>query len=150
VYVDPDVVEFISTNFLPVRAHVREQAEEFKRLGSRFEAQWTPTILLVDPEGTEKHRLEGFLPKEDFLGQLTLGLGHSAFAHGDFAGARRWYDDVLERYPDTEAAPEAQYWTGVSEYKETGDAAALAATARRFTDRYSDTSWAKKSAVWKS
>jgi Tetratricopeptide repeat/Thioredoxin-like domain len=149
VYPDPDVVQFISENFLPVRVHVREQADEFKQLGQKFGAQWTPTILLIDDSGTERHRVEGFLPKEDFLGQLTLGIGHSAFARGKFPEARRWFDQVLERYPETEAAPEAQYWTGVAEYKETDDGALLAATAKRFTERYSDTSWAKKSSVWR-
>ena len=150
MYVDPVVVELISTNFLAVRVHVREQSEEFKRLGQRFDAQWTPTILLIDLEGTERHRIEGFLPRDDFLAQLTLGLGKSAFAHGNFAEAQRWYDAVLERYPETDAAPEAQYWRGVAEYKETNDPAALAATAKRFTERYPDTSWAKKSSVWRS
>ena len=150
MYPDPEVVQFISDHFLPVRVHVREQADEFKRLGQKFNALWTPTILLIDDGGTERHRVEGFLPKEDFLAQLTLGLGHSAFARGTFSDARRWFDQVLERYPETEAAPEAQYWTGVAEYKETGDAAALAATAKWFTERYTDTSWAKKSSVWKS
>jgi len=148
VYVDPDVVEFISANFLPVRVHVREQADEFKRLGGRFDAHWTPTILVIAPDGAEKHRIEGFLPKDDFLAQLMLGLGHSAFASGRFAEARRWFDQALERYPRTDAAPEAQYWSGVAVYKETGDNAALVATAERFKKRYSDTTWAKKSSVW--
>jgi hypothetical protein len=150
VYVDPQVIEFIGRHFLPVRAHVREQAEAYKRLGERFAAQWTPTTLIVDSDGVERHRVEGFLPKDDFIAQLMIGLGKSAFAHGDFAAARRWYDAVLEEYPATEAAPEAQYWTGVAEYKQTGDGAALGATARRFAERYSDSVWAKKASVWGS
>jgi tetratricopeptide (TPR) repeat protein len=148
VYVDRDVIEFITQHFLPVRAHVREQAQEFQRLGERFGAQWTPAILIVAPDGTERHRIEGFLPKDDFLAQLMVGLAKSDFARGRFAEARRWYAQVLEKYPDTESAPEAQYWAGVAEYKESGDAAALGATAKRFTERYSDSTWAKKASVW--
>lgn len=136
-------------NFVPVRVHIREQAGEYKRLGERFGAHWTPTTLIIDGDGAERHRLEGFLPKEDYLGQLTLGLAKSAFAHARYSEARALFDVVLERYPDSEAAPEAQYWTGVSAYKETGDAAALAETAGRFGQRYSDTVWAKKASVWK-
>jgi hypothetical protein len=41
------------------------------------------------------------------------------------------------------------YWAGVSRYKGNGDAAALNDTARRFTERYRDTSWAKKASVWR-
>jgi hypothetical protein len=51
VYADPKVAGFVNDNFIPVRVHVKDQAGEFKRLGERFNAQWTPTILLVDSNG---------------------------------------------------------------------------------------------------
>jgi thioredoxin-related protein len=70
VYTDPRVVEFVSRNFIPVRVHVKENADAFKKLGERFSAQWTPTTLIVDSTGTERHRIEGFLPADDFLSQL--------------------------------------------------------------------------------
>ncbi|MBA3258411.1 MAG: hypothetical protein H0T68_02960 [Gemmatimonadales bacterium] len=49
---------------------------------------------------------------------------------------------------DSEAGAEALYWVGVSRYKASNDAAALADTARQFRERYQDTSWAKKASVW--
>jgi TolA-binding protein len=58
------------------------------------------------------------------------------------------FSEVIERYAESDAAAEAQYWRGVSRYKSTGDASALAATAGEFTKRYSDTQWAKKASVW--
>ena len=149
MYTDQRVVEVVTEEFVPVRVHVREDAEEFKRLGAKYDAQWTPTILIVDPQGKERHRIEGFLPANDFLAQLTLGLGHSAFARSEFAEAERRFRQVAERYPDTEAAPEAMYWAGVARYKGTGDADALTRTAQQFATRYTDTSWAKKASVWK-
>lgn len=133
---------------MPVRVHVKEQADAFQRLGGRYGVQWTPTILILDPSGTERHRIEGFLPAEDFLAQLALGLAHAAFARGAFDDAGRRFREVVERYPDSEAAAEALYWAGVSRYKATGDAAALADTARQFGARYTGTSWAKKASVW--
>jgi tetratricopeptide (TPR) repeat protein len=148
VYATPQVAKFITDQFIPVRIHVRDQADEFKRLGARFNAQWTPTILLLDASGQERHRVEGFLPAEDFLAQLTLGLAHSAFARGEFAEAERWYRQAVESYSATEAAPEALYWTGVARYKATNDAAALGETAKQFASRYRDSSWAKKASVW--
>jgi tetratricopeptide (TPR) repeat protein len=148
VYPDPKVVRFIEENFIPVRVHVREDADEYKRLGARYGQQWTPTILILDPNGKERHRVEGFLPAGDLLAQLTLGLGHSAFARGEFAEAERRFREVVEKYPETDAAPEALYWAGVAGYKATGDLAALHDTAREFQKRYRDTSWAKKASVW--
>ena len=150
MYTDPRVVDFIQQHFTPVRAHVRDNHDEFKRLGARFNSQWTPTTLIVDSEGNERHRIEGFLPADDFLAQLTLGLAKSAFARGSFSDAERLYREVVDKYPNTEGAAEALYWAGVSRYKGTGDASALGETARAFSSRYTDTSWAKKASVWKA
>jgi hypothetical protein len=150
VYPDPQVSEFITRHFAPVLAHVRDQAELFKQLGQRFNAQWTPTVLIVDPDGRERHRIEGFLPVDEFLSQLRLGLAHSAFARGQFGEAEPLFREVVERHPNTEAAAEAQYWAGVSRYKATNDAGALADTARAFGERYQESNWAKKASVWRS
>jgi TolA-binding protein len=149
VYPDPRVIEFVQQHFTPVRAHVRENADAFKRLGARFNAQWTPTTLIVDSDGNERHRIEGFLPADDFLAQLSLGLAHSAFARGKFKEAEPLYRAIVDQFPNGDAAPEALYWAGVSKYKASGDAAALGDTARAFSTRYTGTSWAKKASVWK-
>jgi TolA-binding protein len=148
VYPDPRVSEFIKENFVPVRVHVREQPEEFKRLGARYGAQWTPTTLVIAPAGEERHRIEGFLPVEDFLAQLALGLAKSAFARGQFDEGERRFRSIVDTYPHSDAAPEAMYWAGVSRYKGTGDAAALKETGRQFRERFTDTPWAKKASVW--
>ena len=148
MYPDPRVVELIERHFVPVRVHVREQRDEFQRLGARYEAPWTPTTLVIDSGGAERHRIEGFLPVMDFLGQLALGIARAAFARKDYAAAERLYREVVDRYPDSDAAPEAQYWAGVSKYRATNDAGALKETGRAFRERYQDTSWAKKASVW--
>ena len=146
---DPRVVRLVNENFIPVRVHPRDQPEDFKRFGERYGAQWTPTILELDPDGNERYRVEGFLPTDDLLAQLMLGLGHMAFKEGDFRNSERWFSDVAQRSPESEAAPEAVYWAGVSRYKASNDAKALAETARAFDTRYQSSSWAKKASVWK-
>jgi thioredoxin-related protein len=148
VYPDPRVAELIDKYFVPIRVHARDQRDEFMRLGERFGAQWTPTTLILDNKGEERHRIEGFLPADDFAPQLLLGLGHAAFAEGKFTDAEARFTDVVEKYPNADAAAEAQYWKGVSRYKSTGDGSALAATAQAFAERYRDTPWAKKASVW--
>jgi TolA-binding protein len=148
VYTDPRVVEFVNRHFVPVRVHVKENADAFQKLGERFSAQWTPTTLVVDPTGAERHRIEGFLPADDFLSQLMLGVAKAAFARQDYAKAEGLYRAVLERLPDTDAAAESQYWSGVSRYRATNDAGALKSTAQAFTQRYRDSAWAKKASVW--
>jgi hypothetical protein len=149
VYPDERVARFITDNFLPARVHVREQADDFKRLGERYSALWTPTLLVLDPDGTERHRIEGFLPADDLVAQLALGLGHSAFARKEWKEAERWFREVVERFPKTDAAPEALYWAGVARYKASNDASALAETADAFARRYLGSAWAKKASVWR-
>lgn len=148
MYSDRAVAHYITDHLEPVRVHVREQRDEYKRLSERFNAQWTPTILILDPDGEEEHRIEGFLPVDDFLSQIELGLAKVAFRHHNYAEAERLYREIVEKFPSTDAAPEAQYWAGVSKYKGHGDASALRATAAAFRERYQDTTWAKKASVW--
>jgi TolA-binding protein len=149
VYPDPRVVEFVNRNFVPVRVHVKDDKDAFKTLADKYDAHWTPATLLVDSSGTERHRIEGFLPADDFLSQLALGAAKAAFARQDYSSAEQLYREVADRYPDTDAAPEAQYWTGVSRYRATNDAQALKDTARAFGDRYQESTWAKKASVWR-
>ena len=148
MYPDPRVANLIRENFRPVRIHVREDAEAWKKVGLELGVQWTPTILILSPEGKEQHRIEGFLPADDFLAQLSMGLAKAAFSRNEFADAERRYRDVLDKYPNTESAAEAMYWAGVARYKATNDASALQETARSFGQRYKDTAWAKKASVW--
>ena len=145
---DERVVTFVTENFIPARVHVKQQAADFQRFGERFGAQWTPTVLTIDPAGIERHRIEGFLPGDEFLAQLAVGLGQIAFHEKRFEDAERWFESVLERFPKTEGAPEAQYWAGVSRYKASHDANDLAAITAAFRKRYADTIWAKKASVW--
>jgi len=149
VWPDERVVRFVNQHFLPARVHVKDDPAEFKRYGERYNALWTPTILELDAEGVERHRVEGFLPADDLLGQLTLGLAHMAFQQQRWADAERGFRQVVQQFPHTDAAPEALYWAGVARYKATGDAASLKDTARAFTQRYQDSTWATKASVWR-
>jgi hypothetical protein len=148
VYPDPRVAHLINEHFIPARVHVKDQPEDYRRVAQRYGVQWTPSLLVIDPQDTERHRVEGFLPADDLMAQLLLGLGHSAFAREWWDEAERRFREVVERFPRSEAAPEALYWAGVTRYKAKGDATALAETGREFTKRYQDTSWAKKASVW--
>jgi TolA-binding protein len=148
VWPDKRIIGLVEKKFVPVRVHVQKQAAEFQRLGERYGAQWTPTTLVLDADGTERHRVEGFLPAEDLLAQLGLGLANVAFAQRDWSAAERGFRAVVDENPTGDAAAEATYWAGVSRYKASGDSAALADTARRLKAQHADSTWAKKASVW--
>jgi hypothetical protein len=150
VWPEARVVALVNEWFIPARLHAKDQSEDFRKFGDRFGASWTPTALMLDPSGAERHRIEGFRPLQDFLAHLTLGLGLIAFHEKRFKDADRRFGEVLEQFPESDAAPAAQYWDGVSLYKDSGDAKALAATAGAFQRSYQDSVWAKKASVWRS
>jgi tetratricopeptide (TPR) repeat protein len=138
------VVEAVTGSFVPAKFHIKEQPQAFQR----FKALWTPTQVILDPEGVERYRIEGFLPKEDFLARLRLGLGRLAFERQDYAGAERRFREVLERYPRSAAAAEAVYWAGVARYKRDNAPEALRQTHEELARRFPESEWAKRAAVW--
>ncbi|MBE7517525.1 MAG: hypothetical protein HS105_13110 [Chloracidobacterium sp.] len=103
---------------------------------------------MMDPDGKERTRLEGYLTKDNFHAYLMMGLARVAFTSKDFEAAEKLYAKVAETMPDSQFAAEAVYWKGVCVYKATGDASALGAVTKAFKDQYSDTIWAEKSIPW--
>jgi hypothetical protein len=148
VWPDQRVVEFVNDNFISARVHVKDDSALFQKYGEKYNAQWTPTILILDPNGVERYRIEGFLPNDDFLALLMLGRAQIAFAEQNWDEAERRFREVVEKLPESDAAPEALYWAGVAPYKASHDSASLKRTAEAFRDRYQDTSWAKKASIW--
>ena len=105
-------------------------------------------MLVLDSDGVERWRVEGYLPNSEFRAQLEMGLARVAFMHKRWAEAEQRYGQVVERYPDSKAAPEAVYWRGVSRYKATNDHTVLGEVAEQFKQKYQESIWAEKSSVW--
>src|SRR5438067_1914897 len=70
-YPDPRVTEFMEHHFLPVRVQVKENPA----LVSNYLVSWTPHVVVADEEERVHYRIEGYLPPEDFLAHLSLGIG---------------------------------------------------------------------------
>jgi hypothetical protein len=143
-YEDQKTAEFIHENFLPLKPHIKEHPAWFHR----FDAVWTPTVLLLDGEGKERARLEGYLPNNDFSAALRNGLGRIAFVHKKYSDAERWYGDVVARYGNSHFAPEAMYRRAVARYKATSDHAVLGRVAEELRNTYPSSLWMSKSIPW--
>ena len=126
-----------------MKVHIREQPQTFER----FDVQWTPVLVVFDEQGREQYRWEGFLPTDDFIGQLAMGRAHLAFGKRDWQEAAARFDEVARRHADAEFGPAAVYWAGVARYKD-GDESALPATARALRERYPGSTWTTKASVW--
>lgn len=129
---------------MAVEAHIKEHPTYFHRFG----AVWTPTVLIMDSEGVERLRIEGYLPKEEFRAHLEMGLARITFMRKKWADAERRYAGIVERYPDSTVAAEAVYWRGVSRYKQANDHTVLGDVPEQLKEKYADTVWAMKASVW--
>ena len=125
--------------------HIKENPRNFKR----FDAVWTPTVLVMDPEGEERWRLEGYLPKEEFRVYLELGLARVAFMKKDWATAEGHFANIADNYPGSKYAPEAVYYRGVSRYSAShDDGAELANTAAALKEKFEGNEWQLRSIPW--
>ena len=129
---------------MPLEAHIKEHPAYFKR----FEAVWTPTILVMDSEGVERHRIEGYLPKDWFGARLKMGLARVAFMHKKFMDAQQIYADVVNRYATLALAAEAIYWRDVCKYKATNDHTVLGPAATELAEKFPTDEWRLKSLPW--
>ena len=105
-------------------------------------------MLLLDSEGKERVRLEGYLPNDDFRAALQSGLGRIAFVHKKYADAERWYGDVLRRFGHSHSAPGAMYWRAATHYKATNDHTVVGKVAEELRSKYPSSVWASKAIPW--
>ena len=105
-------------------------------------------MLLLDAEGKERVRLEGYLTNPDFVAALESGLGRIAFVHKRFADAERRYNDVVTRFGQSHSAPGAMYWRAAPRYKATNDHTVLGKVAEELRRTYPSSVWASKAIPW--
>ena len=115
---------------------------------NRFNVKWTPTMIILDPDGGEHHRFIGFFSPEDFISQIILGKGKVEFDLDRFEQAIQCFQEVLARYPRADAAPEAQYFLGVAKYKASHDPKQLKLGLEVLQRDYPNSEWTKKAQVY--
>lgn len=138
-YPDQGVTQFMQDNLVALRVPF-----DHKPLAADFNVKWTPTLITVDAEGKEHHRTVGFLPPEELIPSLLLGIGKSHFEQEQFNEAISAFDRLLKEYPKSDFAPEAIYLRGVSLYKSTHDPKPLRAAYDKLAAEYPDSEWTKR------
>jgi hypothetical protein len=144
-YPDEHVIEFMNEHIVPVRVNISSEP-----LPQQFNVQWTPTLVLLDTEQKEHHRIVGWLATEELIASLLLGIGKSQLDHGELSTAATTLDRLLADYAATDAAPEAQYLRGVVAFKETGDLQALKEMREQLVAKYPASEWTKRASVYQA
>ncbi len=114
-YPQPPVVETIAAHGVPLQFD-NSQAENNRFLHGIHHI-WTPDIRILYHDGFEMYRWDGFLPPPEFMARALCGFAFAYLRLKRFDQAETIYVDVLKRFSTTYAAPEAQYYLGVTRYR---------------------------------
>ena len=138
-YPDPQVEQLINEHFIPVQFNVAEQPEAM----DRFNTPWTPTLIVLDAEGKEHRRSQGYLDPKRFLAEMALAWLKDAIDRRDYAAAYDRAGEAVELAKgDPEREPEALYWQSVATYKAKNEG--LLDGWNRIMDEFPDSEWARK------
>lgn len=138
-YPDTEVAETINDRFVPIQINTQEATN--KPVIERFRQAWTPDIRILDGDGFEYYRWNGYLPPFEYLPQLLVGQGQARLRRGDETGAAGIYQEVVRRFPTSFAAPEAEYYLAVARYKASGEGKDLDIGWRELRSRYPQSIW---------
>jgi TolA-binding protein len=97
---------------------------------------WTPDVRILYHDGFEFYRFDGFLPPDEFAARTLCGFALAYLRLKRFDRAEAVYVDVLKRFSTTYAAPEAQYYLGVSRYRRDPDSDELLTQWANLRSRY--------------
>ena len=136
------VADTISAHFVPLQVNVQE--EEGRSMVECFYQAWTPDLRILSPQGVELYRWNGYLPPFEFLPQLLVAQAQARLRLQDPGSAAALYRDVVERFPTSAMASEAQYFLAVSLYKASHQASDLLQNWQRLKTRYPKSLWRLK------
>ncbi len=103
-YPDSRTVSFVHDNLIAMRVNVSSDP----RLAAQFKIQYTPTIVLADGDGIEHYRSVGFLPPEEFIPAMLLGIGRSHFDNVRYEKAVATMDKLLGNYAHSKWTSDAR------------------------------------------
>jgi TolA-binding protein len=138
------VQDAIESFFEPVQINTQDGTSATAEAVAKFRQVWTPDLRILDTDGTELYRWNGYLPPNEFLAQLLAARAHALLRSGHDGAASDAYQDVLQRFPTSFVAPEAAYYGAVAAYRNSGNPPDLLDNWQRLQSRYPSTEWRTK------
>lgn len=139
-YPHPTVINYINKNFIPVRYNIQTNPD----IKNKYRILWAPTVIILDSNGIDYYRFNGFLPPDEFIPQLEFGIAKMALEKQDLKAARKQFASVVEKHPKSDIAPEAQYWVGVVDFQLTNDVSTEINAWEKIRENYPNSIWARK------
>ena len=133
------VADTINDNFVPVQVNTQDGSGA--SLVERYRQVWTPDLRVLDTDGFELYRWNGYLPPYEYLPQLLVGLGQAYLRKHDEPRAAATFEQVIREYPTSAVAAEAEYYYAVSTYKHSHEAADLMGNWDRLRCDHPESTW---------
>jgi hypothetical protein len=134
-----DVANFITDRMVALRAPVGA-----KTLATDFRVVWTPTLVILDYYGKEHQRTIGYIPPDQMVASLLLGIARVGIDNDQFNEAVIQLNTLLNGYPQSAAAPEAVYLRGVARHKSSHSAQALKEAYQQLLAEYPQSEWTRR------
>ncbi|HEX3459242.1 MAG TPA: tetratricopeptide repeat protein [Candidatus Baltobacteraceae bacterium] len=141
-YLQTEVVETILAHSVPLQFDNSKKENNFFLHGIHH--IWTPDVRILNHDGYELYRWDGFLPPSEFIARTLCGFALAYLRLKRFEQAEAVYVDVLKRFSTTYAAPEAQYYLGVTRYRRDPDSDELLTQWANLRSRYPESEYRVK------
>jgi hypothetical protein len=115
-YSSAQVIDFIHRNAIPLRLPY-----DHKPLADSFKVEKTPCLIILDEDGNEHHRANGFLAPEEIIATIRLGMAKTGYNRQSYDLAIQVLDELLEDHSTSNSSAEAIYVRGLCRYKSTHD-----------------------------
>ncbi|GAB6190776.1 tetratricopeptide repeat protein [Desulfocastanea catecholica] len=138
-YPTKDVVNLVNNYLIPLRINIKDDP-----ILDDYHQIWTPTIIVLDFNGKEIQRTIGFLEPDEFIPMIQLGIAKVRLGAKEYDTAMISLKSIIETYPESEAAPEAVYFRGVTLYKQEQNPGKLKEAYEKLLSNYPDSAWTKR------
>ncbi len=141
-YPQTTVSEAVEKYCVPLQIDNTEASAE--PLTDKYRHTWTPDLRVLESDGNELYRWNGYLPPFEFAPQFLSAVAHANFRLKRFDEATALYEDVMARFPTSLAAPEAQYYLACSRYRRSHESGDLLKGWHELEKTYPSSEWTVK------
>ncbi len=142
-YPDQEVARFLADHFVAARINSDERPD----LAREFGVFWTPTLVTLHHLGQRLRETIGYLPPAEMLPELALTAALYDLRSARAGEAEARFQEVVDRFGASSAAPEALYWKGLAAYRRSKDKEDLWITWRELAAAYPESIWAQKTTL---
>jgi hypothetical protein len=100
-YPEPMVGSTIEAHFVPVQVNTQDGSAA--EVVARFRQVWTPDLRVLDADGFEYHRWNGYLPPTEFTARLLVARAEALLRRHQEAEATEAYEGCSAGFPPVES-----------------------------------------------